>query len=333
MGIIKSSEIADQRRGPTFAGDGTFHRTYTRVFQVITDSYFTGGLQALIQGTAIPRLYSFYDTRPQGGVEYDLGALLVGYDVYTPEADTPDRWLVRCDYASRHLDPSLLSHNQGASPSHEGGGDHNENPLLKPSRFTYRNNNQRRTLYASFGYWQFNAFGGTPGFTGGETPIINSADQAYNPGPEVGAPQKTLTISRNEASYNPLSVMIYEEKVNSAPFLGFPAGCVKCDWIDGEGPLMENGVRHWAVTYQFSIRRSNFAPESPGDPWDWPVIDQGTYYFDADDNEQVFQDSNGNPKPSGFLDGSGGKLADSGQPIFYAFRVYDRIDLNSLGLP
>lgn len=331
MSVSFSAEIAEQRRGPTFRGDGSLDRTYTRVFEVITDNNLTEGLECLIMALAIPPIYSFYDTRPQGGTAFDLGALLVGYDPYQPDRDSPNLWYVRCDYTSYGLDPEKVSQARGAGASPQGGGGYNENPVLKPVKISYRNNNQRRTVYVASGYWQSSPTGDSPFFIDGETPIVNSALQAYNPLPEVPAPQKTLTIVKNMPVYNVRDSMFYEGKTNSVPWLGFPAKTVMCDFIDGESAF-DNGIAYTVVTHQFSLRRDNFYPESPGDPWDWPVPDQGSFYFDDDDVEQAFTDSNGNFR-SGFLDGFGGKLPDGGSPPLYAFRVLESVDFNALKLP
>lgn len=331
MGVISSSEIAEQRRGPTFDGDGSLTRRYTRVFQVITNSYRTEGLQALIQGGAIPPLYSFYDTRPYGGTAYDAGALLVGYDPYQPDKDAPNLWYVRCDYSSKSLDPAKVSFSQGAGGSPEGGGGLNENPLLRPVQITYRSNNQRRTAYTASGYWyRGGEVVGTP-FVDGNTAIKNTAGQPFNQMPEVIAPQKTLTIVKNKPSYNVNEMMFYEGKVNSTPFLGFDTATVFCDFIDGASGF-ENNIAFVTVTYQFSIRRDNFNPDSPGEPWDWAPINQGSYYLDDNDVEQFFTDSNGNFR-QGFLDTDGTRLSSTLEPIILAFRVYERTDFNALGLP
>ncbi len=126
--------------------------------------------------------------------------------------------------------------------------------------------------------------------------------------------------------------MYFEDKVNSVPFLGFQAGTVKCDFIDGESGF-ENNTAFVTTTYQFSVRRDNFSPDSPGDPWDWAVVDQGPMWKDADGNLQAFTDGNGNVAPSGLLNSFGGKLADGDAPWIIAFRQYERADFTPLNLP
>lgn len=326
MAVISSAPIAEQRRGPTFAGDGSLARTYVLVFQVITDSYLTGGLQALIQGTAIPPLYSPYDLRPYGGVEFDPGARLVGYDCYQPEKDAPNLWYVRCDYSSKSLDPQELSQNQGENPSHEGGGDHNENPLLRPVKFNYRKQGGRRTLYKSRGRTEQNGQ-----FFPAEVPFQNSAGQAYNPGPEVASPIKTLTIVKNLAAIDVLAAMEFEDTVNDSPFLGFPAGCVKCDSIDPES-VFENGLGFVTVTYTFSLRAPG-SNDGLGEPWDWEPLDKGTYYLDENDKPARFTDTAGNPLPDGLLNGNGEPLEDGEDPVINSYRIYPRKDFSALGLP
>lgn len=338
MGIVSCKEIAEQRRGPTFAGDGSFQRTYSRVWRVITDGYKIGGLEALVNGTGIPGLYVKYDTRPQGGVEWDNGAIVVGYDTYQPDASTPNLWYARVDYSSKSIDPAVLNSiaATGGTPagSPSGGGDMNENPLLRPLQVSFRTQKEHKTLYRSFGYTEAIVGSGEPEeevFDETRIPFINSANQAYSPGPQVPQSIKILTIVRNELSYDPTfdGLGQYEDTVNSTSFLGHNAGTVRCDFIDGQNDYA-NGIGYVIVTYVFSIKVRN---DGPGEAWDWKPIDEGTYALLSTQKDVPTDRAGRDLGGRVFLDGQGGKLADNATPFFNSFRIYQRMNLNDLGLP
>lgn len=329
MAILQSNEIADQRRATI---DVALRRRYTRLFQVLTSDGLIGPLEALVHAGAVPPLYAKYDTRPQGGYEYDAGAILTDYDVYQTGRDEPFLWYVRCEYQSRSLDPQLQSQGQGAGAGQEGG--HNENPLLRPTKLSIRTQKERRTLYKSRGYT--NQAGS---FFPAEVPFLNSAGQAYNPGPEDAENLKVLTFVRNEAiDYLDVATVVaalvafaaFENTVNNFEWFGLPAGSVLCDSIDLE-PLYENDIRCMTVSYTMIAKL--VANQGPGQRWDWEPIDQGSYYLDANDKPVRPTDTAGNVYSPAVLDGNGVLLAESAEPIINSFRTKRRSTFNLLGLP
>lgn len=83
--------------------------------------------------------------------------------------------------------------------------------------------------------------------------VMNSALQPYVPVPMRTLSYRTLTIERNELTFNPRTTWDYENTVNDATFYGFRAKSVLCKSIGGELEF-EAGVAFARVVYVFWIR-------------------------------------------------------------------------------
>lgn len=61
-------------------------------------------------------------------------------------------------------------------------------------------------------------------------------------------------VSKNIAAFNPISIYIYGNAVNSTTFMGFPAGVVRCAGISAKQNRGDE-LSYWTVSVEFEFRR------------------------------------------------------------------------------
>ena len=61
-------------------------------------------------------------------------------------------------------------------------------------------------------------------------------------------------VSKNVATFNPVSIYIYGNAVNSVAFMGFPAGVVRCSSISAKQNINDD-FSYWTVSVEFEFRR------------------------------------------------------------------------------
>lgn len=162
--------------------------------------------------------------------EGDAGAVVKKVD--PQPTDNPKLWHVRVEYDSSVEEEE-------------------ENPLNRPAVLSWGSAQFQRVAWKDI---DGNA-------------ILNSAGQYFDPPPEVDDSRPTLTVTRNEASFNPALKIDYEDAVNTDPFMGFAVGQAKVASINANSQF-ENGLSFWSVTYEFHFRREG---------WILAPLDQGRY--------------------------------------------------------
>src|SRR5262249_46326548 len=140
--------------------------------------------------------------------EFDLGALCNSVTCEQND-DAPRRWVVTCEYGPPTVEQ----------------GQQQENPLLRPAVLTWGFTQNSRAVWKDVN----------------GTPIQNSAGDAFDPPPEIDDSRPVLTVTRNEAGFNPAIAIQYQDAVNSDQFLGFNAGVVKINGISSTSQS-ENGI-------------------------------------------------------------------------------------------
>lgn len=146
-------------------------------------------------------------------------------------------------------------------------------------------------------------------------PILNSAGDPVTD-QEIDDSRLVLTVTRNEASFNPLLAFQYRDAVNATPFKGCPIGTVKVANIGAveKHDKPDFGV-YYTVTYTF-----HFDPKG----FDRIILDQG--YREKIDGKMkhILVQGQKITEPH-LLDGTGKKLPVDGQPRFKTWRVYPRL--------
>lgn len=203
-------------------------RTYSRLFRVITTSRIDAGPAILaLAGSSLPGRGDFY--RGADG-SIDTGAWVKKIDPQQ-DRDNPKVWEVRVDYGP------------GEPPD--------ENPLNRPAKYSWG-----KAKYTKPAVKDRNG-----------KAIMNSAKVHYDPPAEMDDSRRTLTIVRNEVSYDAARSLDYEDAVNDSAFMGFAAGRAKVEGITATSES-ENGFNYWIVTYEFHFRR---------DGWTLKLLDQGRH--------------------------------------------------------
>ncbi|WP_254509892.1 hypothetical protein [Anatilimnocola floriformis] len=216
--------------------------------------------------------------------EFDPGAKV---KTITPsQSDNPKIWEVRVEYDSVTEDEP-------------------ENPLERPPEVSWSAAPYSRVA------WKDND---------GKA-IVNSAGHYFDPPLEVDDSRPVLSVTRNEAAFNPSLAIDYQDAVNSDGFLGFSPGQAKVAKIDASSAT-ENDIFYWKVSYEFHFRREG---------WELSVLDQGRYEkiggkpvpipeFDVAGNE-IPGSQVTDPVP---LNGAGARLNNPGPDTvqFLSFKVY-----------
>jgi hypothetical protein len=282
--IISVREVSSGRTG-TVNEKG--ERSYTRTFQVITDSALDGPLYVR-QAPGIPVRGSIYAT----DTEIDPGARVKS--ITPSQSDNPKVWEVRVEYSSTTEDEQ-------------------ENPLERAPEISWSAAPYTRVA------WKDN---------NGKA-IVNSAGQYFDPPLEVDDSRPVLTITRNEASFNPSLAIDYQDAVNSDAFLGFSPGQAKVAMIQASSAT-ENDVFFWRVTYEFAFRREG---------WALSVLDQGRYEKVSGKPVPIKEyDTAGNAIPGSHVTDpvplSGGSRLDNPGPDsvqFLSFTVYKERAFSAFG--
>lgn len=285
MSVI-SGGITELSDGRTFNEDQNNIRTYTRVFQVITDDV-TDGQAYVANSLGLPK-GTVYST----ATESDSLAVVISKNAVCNEtfADNGgNRWIVTVNY--------------GPDENAE-----NQNPINQPPDITYDGESYVRGIDAD-------VFG---------VPITTSAGMPLDQQIEIDDSRPTITITRNEATYNDILADYYRDSINADWFKGRAPGTVKCRKISAREIPTDNtfGV-YYSVTYVF---------ETNVETWDLIILDQGYHYYDQTDNKvkNIYLDGVKPDLPVA-LDGAGGILPVGGQPVFRTHKVYQRLPFSVFG--
>jgi hypothetical protein len=220
------------------------------------------------------------------GSEFDTGAFCV--DINADEEDVGDgqQWLVKCQFGPR---PQL-----------------EENPFLQPWELDLDGQNIEVP-------YQIDSDG---------RPVINTVGDVFSTALMKQMNQPILTITRNEAIFNP-QLSLFANTINGDVFYGSPPGTVFCNTPKQKRLWSATWGYYFPTTYRFI-----------GDPngWDHSVINQG---FRARNVRGVLKNIivQGVPitEPA-LLDYSGNVLPQNVPPVVLTFKPYPRMPFAALGL-
>ena len=324
---IEGREVENEAGG---RGNEGVQRRYTRVFDVELDVWSGSNAQDIIDAQlaeGIPRLGDPFTT----GRHTDLGARC--HSVVPSSTAEPRFFVVTAQYSSSPGDFGEPEKEVGNAANEPGQNDNaakdpnnpqsqdNDDPLSRPAEISWSQGSYSEVITKAT---RVSAEGGEAK----EMPVTNSAGEPFDPPLEVEKSFLILTITRNQANFNPNTASSYTNATNSDKFFGFEAGKVKCKGISGVSVFEKN--RHfWKATYVFEIRES----------WDYELLDAGYWEIVAGKRKAIaFQ--NGRPIPGPWpLDGAGLALteaqvaADQGY-VYRKYRIADsRVAFAGLNLP
>ncbi|MCE9564930.1 MAG: hypothetical protein K8U57_23090 [Planctomycetes bacterium] len=304
MAVTYVNELFEGR-----TGEDTFkrHRTYVRTFEVLTDSdndnVITVGSCPLL-----PRLGSAYPG--------DVFALCTSVRPMQ-DNDQPRRWIVTIGYDTE-LDLKM-------SPDEDDGldaGDIPENPLLRPVKWKITYQQTTEVLRRSY------LLDDNDNQIPGSKPVKNSAGFLFDPPPTIEVSRPLITATKNVPRLNMSYIAQTQDAVNSKPWMGLDARCVRCVGIDAESGF-ENGVWFWQISYTFAVKFDN---------WIFRILDAGTWEkgdlgsaFGHATGLRPIMDPSANPITEPVpLNGAGMRLPIGNPEIYLRFMGYRQVDFNTL---
>lgn len=264
-----------------------WRRTYTQHWRAITDDPAIGAAEVRINApVAIGQIY-------QTATESDAGSFCQQVAaVEDTQANDGCQWIVTAEYGPY----DVLSQ----SP---------ELPMTQRPKLSFG--------WAEFQVPQLKSALGNP--------IANSAGDAYNDPPlMMDDAWPLMMITRNEAGYSLPLVAQCKNRVNNAPWFGFPAKWWKCVNITADEALDPNGAIYFVVTYEFALNPNEWIAELP----DW-----GLREIKANGDKVAILDRYGAKVTSPWpLNQDGTKKAPGEELEFIEFEVHEAIDFGIFNL-
>lgn len=152
--------------------------------------------------------------------------------------------------------------------------------------------------------------------------MLNSAGDPIDPPVVRDESRMVINITRNEATYDPDLADTLKDVVNDGVWRGRPARTWKAAAPTGDPANHPACGDYYVVKYQFAYNP---------DTWDWYQLDQGYREVVSGARKLIMLDNApaSSPVP---LNGSGGKLAVGGTPVFRQFKLYKEIDFSVFDL-
>lgn len=157
------------------------------------------------------------------GLDVDTGAQLIDLDFETLEG-SPYIWVVTATYDTDRLVNAVTDNPLNQLPQINWSANKFERPMLRDAS---------------------------------GVPVVSSSGTPFVP-PEVYEDSRpTVTIRRNEATFDASMPTTYRDAVNLLTFSGVPPFCAKIIEIGAEKQV-SNGVIFWSVTYVIEFRRETY---------------------------------------------------------------------------
>jgi len=258
------------------------------------------------------RGYTVLLTDPADG---ELVALAANGIPRRGQSHPQDSWLVCKDvHISQWLSPVMAKIVARFELRGEttGDGDY-DSPLKMPAEISYRWETSREPIDED---------------ANGE-PIVNSSGEPFDPPIEENFEDLVMTITQNEATFDPAKFTNYNGRTNSKEFGGFAAGLVKMKAPTGD-EQQQGAAKYFRVTWTFVVRN---------DGWKRRQLDRGFRELvgvDADGKPKYTQikDTDGNPiSEPALLDGNGRKLAKGHPAVWLNFQTKKTADFNDVCKP
>lgn len=176
--------------------------------------------------------------------------------------------------------------------------------------------------------WGFTAYQKIIAKDAGGEPILNSANDPYDPPLEGEKYRLNVRIQRNESSFTPGTADGHINTVNDAEVTvaGFTVAAGKALMKDFSGRSAErSGTSYWVVTYLIE-----FDPSS----WQVELLDHGLYELVGATKRRIERYGEAVTEPQR-LDGTGGALAENAAAsasVYTAWDIHNTSDWSGLSL-
>jgi len=233
----------------------------------------------------VPQVYDVYIA----GNDIDVGARVASVTPLQPTMD-PTYWEVRVEYSS--LTISVI-----------------ENPLARPTDIAWGFQNYQKPVIKDIN----------------GNPIVNKANQLFDPVPEIDDCRPTLTFTKNLPAFDATLAYTYVNAINLSPWYGGASQTWKCMNISSS-QQQENGIFFYPTSFEFQFHFET---------WKLFIANYGHMQLVGgklrdclDDQGQPVAD----PVP---LDNSGAQITSptASNIVVLSFDVYRQQEFNALSLP
>ncbi|HEV7281058.1 MAG TPA: hypothetical protein VGN57_12710 [Pirellulaceae bacterium] len=281
------------------SGGGTRNkREYTTVWRVYTND-INDQAQTVCDSVYLPAY----------GAPYSFGYDFYSYSTLTDKsADLEDEessfkvWLVTCKYSTEEKEKC--------------SEDTIENPLQEPPKVSYGKQNITEAVQKDKN----------------DKPILNKAGEPFEQAVERTLSLRTISITRNESSFDEENAADFENTVNSSSIWGKEKGTVLCESITAEGPNYYGScLKYWTVTYEFVVKK---------DGWKRKILNAGFKHFESASSDELVIAKDGDDEVTKPVllkeDGTRQKEKDEDGvliPHYLEFEIEEERPFSSLGLP
>jgi len=161
--------------------------------------------------------------------------------------------------------------------------------------------------------------------------LVNAAGEPFDPPLTKDFEDPVLTITRNQASFDPDVKLDYGNSVCAEVFWGAAIGRARMTSIKGDEQA--GSPAYWTCVYVIQFRFLTATDTPASKAWYWRVLNHGFRYIGSGSKTYAFLDTNGQPlsQPS-LLAADGSPLAASADPVWLYFRKYPSKEWAVLGL-
>lgn len=253
-------EVNEQMGSPTSAGytaDG--HRTYTRLFNAISDSTAANAASDVLLANDTPKPGDIYT-----GVDTAAYVTSVGAE---RDENVSNKWTVTAQYQTRDVQlPADVLANPGVG-----------NPLA-----TLGINESAIQTQES---WSAGFYPQVMEQDAANTPLLNTVGRPPDPPIETDSHYQVIRLEKNALTFDTGLFADYINTVNSDQFLGFQAGTVKCANITASNRYIGK-YQYVNAQFEFHVRDITITDQAWDPPtqafqvakgWDMVLLNQGFY--------------------------------------------------------
>lgn len=269
-------------------------RTATRTFLTQWDSPLVGRAEVLA-AAGLPQDFWPYVT------EFESDASLLVRSRDAKQTEDLYWWEVAVNYSSQTTDPTRTQI---------------ENPTLRPPDISWSGESVEIALVKDYDFTADEPNAGSP--------ILNSANEAFDPPPTTTEELLILNYSRNVISIDPVARVGQKNKTNSLTWFGFDPNVAKlADW--NANLQFENNVSFWRETFVIKIAKRDYF-------WWFNPLDQGFFRIVGGERQLILDSAGRALQAPTLLDGTGGELPVGDDPVFLSFVILGSFDFNTLNL-
>lgn len=147
--------------------------------------------------------------------------------------------------------------------------------------------------------------------------VVNSAGDPFDPPAQRDRSRSTMTIVRNEASFDQNTADALADCVNSDIFMGAQPGNAKVMPISAKCVFDPIAGLYWTVTYKFAFNKNG---------WQASILDAGLRQIDPSTQKLAQILVEGTPATTPVPLSNGVVLAQNAEPVYLSFSPYSPID-------